>query len=497
MSERKRWEPLPHQAAFLASAAREVFLGGAAGPGKSEALVIGALRHVDQPRYRAILFRNTYPELQKSIIDRTLKYYPSVGGAYVSSPAPEWRFPSGARIYCAQLDSDQDVNKYQGAEFAYIGFDELAHFSEYQYTYMISRLRSADGIPLRLRAASNPPDDDRGQWLLRRFAPWVYTPGEYTDEYAGPYAKPGERLLYARLGGQDQLVWPGDELHCPICDQAWLVPERAPPCTDRRVDHPAVHDRVFIPARLEDNPYLADDGEYAANLQQLDPLTYEQLRHGNWMARASSGMFFKKAWFKVVDLGDCPARTQWKALARYWDRAATLPSKENPDPDYTVGALHGLDRHGIEWVLDVVRCRVEPSGMEDLIRETAEDDVKEWGKRAYTVGIEVDPGSAGKFEAKMLSKALGRFSVREVPATGSKIVRAKPFSAFAKNGHVRMLRGDWNRTYITELEAFPEGGHDDQVDASSGAHSLLMTGSKGGGAKTRGKRAYASSMGGY
>lgn len=489
------WKPnAGPQEAFLRSNAFELLFGGQAGGGKSEVLLAGYLTYVDRPRYRGVIFRRSFPELERSVIERSRQLF--TGWGEYNDAKHFWRFPSGAVLEFSYLDRDSDVHKYQSAEFQYVAWDELTtQPTEYPYTYMISRMRSSDGIPLRLRAATNPGGPGE-PWVLRRFAPWLYQPGYYLDEYSGPYAASGERHWFCRLDGHEQLVDEDDEIECGSCGAVWSATER-PPADDKRLgcDHPVARSRVFIRSTLEDNPYLAADGEYQAGLQALDPLTYAKLRGGDWMARPAPGMFFKKGWFQVEDRP--PARTEFEAIVRYWDRAATEPDETNPEPDWTAGVLEGRDRHGLLWVLDVARERVEPHAVEDLIRETAKADVKRWGKKLVTVGLEQDPGSAGKTEIAHMTKQLQGYAVEVNKPTGDKVTRAKPWSSQAKAGNVRMLKAPWNRRYVDEHVAFPFGANDDQVDGSSGAFSVLMRVVGKGRAKTGGKRSYANALGGF
>lgn len=165
------WSPTPKQADFLSSPDDEVLFGGAAGGGKSDAMIMDALgyphRGFDNPKYRALLLRKTFPQLRE-IIDRTRAIYPRViEGAEYKEAAREWQFPSGAKIIFGYCERDPDVLQYQGQEFAWIGIDELGHFpTSYVYEYLTSRLRSTDrGLRCYMRASCNPGP----KWIMQRF----------------------------------------------------------------------------------------------------------------------------------------------------------------------------------------------------------------------------------------------------------------------------------------------------------------------------------------
>lgn len=181
-------KPHPQQALFLSLDVREAFYGGAAGGGKSDALLMGALQYSQVPGYAALLLRKTYSDLSmpKALMDRALEWLRPTD-AHWSVVNKRFTFPSGATITFGNLDSENDKFKYQSAEFQYIGFDELTQFTETQYTYLFSRLRRLMGVevPLRMRAASNPGGAGH-EWVRRRFidkgAPGaIFVPARMTD----------------------------------------------------------------------------------------------------------------------------------------------------------------------------------------------------------------------------------------------------------------------------------------------------------------------------
>lgn len=428
------WQPNPGpQTAFLASSAYEVLYGGAAGGGKTSALVVGPLRFVGHPRFHAISFRRTFPELEKSLIEEARRIYPVVApGAKYNDQKKAWRFPSGAVHYFGHMEHNDSVELYKSAEFQWIGFDQLEDFTEYQYTYMLSRARSSHGVPIRIRASANPGGIGQ-EWIMRRWAPWLDTrPG-----YSGPRARPGEILWYLNTRHGEEWV---------------------PPRT------PGALSRTFIPARLRDNPKLMEaDPDYEVRLLGLDPVSRARLLDGDWLVRPAAGAYFKRGWFEIVDAAPADARR-----VRYWDRAATEPHEGNRDPDWTVGVKLSRSTSGVFFVEDVVRLRGRPLLVRDTIRATAELD-----GRNVIVGIEQDPGQAGVVEAEDYVRLLAGFSVKLVKPTGDKLTRAGPAIAQAEARNIKLVRGQWNEAFVQTLEGFPEWPHDDDVDALSGAVAML------------------------
>lgn len=221
--------------------------------------------------------------------------------------------------------------------------------------------------------------------------------------------------------------------------------------------------RLFVPAKLDDNPYL-DSESYLKSLEQLDPVTRKQLREGDWSIRPEGNMF-KRAWFEVVD--NAPPFVR---CSRGWDFAAT--EEIAGDPDYTVGTKIGVDASGTYYICDVVRTRSTPYDVEKIVAQCAAMDGKE-----VTVRLEQEPGASGKsvvshFQRNVL---LGYTCVART-ASGDKVTRAKPLSAAAEQRRVKLVRGAWNSAFIDEVCAFPGAGHDDQVDATvNGFDELTVT----------------------
>ena len=176
----------------------------------------------------------------------------------------------------------------------------------------------------------------------------------------------------------------------------------------------------------------------------------------------AEGGLFKREWFSKF-IETIPA--QVAARVRYWDKAATAG-----DGDYTVGVRMSRTAEGLFYVEDVVRGRWSPGERDKVIRQCAETDPP-----GTQIWIEQEPGSSGVDSVQALIKTLSGYSVHADRVTGNKQVRAEPFAAQCEAGNVVMVKGFWNNAFLDELLVFPNGQHDDQVDAASGAFSKLTT----------------------
>jgi predicted phage terminase large subunit-like protein len=382
----------------MLDAYEEAFYGGAAGGGKSDALLMAALQYIDQPGYAAILFRKTYADLilPGALMDRAREWLGGTDAQWKESEKT-YHFPSEATLTFGYLDNDADVYRYQSSEFQFVGFDELTQFKEFQYRYLFSRVRrlkTAD-VPLRMRAASNPGNIGH-DWVKQRFL----------------------------IEGADK-------------------------------------GRPFIRATLQDNPFL-DQESYIKGLENLDPTTRQQLLNGNWDARADGGKF-KREWFKLDEAAPNNAR-----YVRYWDMAATEKNSKN-DPDWTAGCLLGKTPEGMYFIKDVRHRRGTPQQIEALITQTAQLD----GPKV-TVYMEQEPGASGKSLIDYYTRqVLGGFTFYGDKPQADKTTRADPVSSQAEAGNIHIVQGTWINDFLDELESFPNGSHDDQVDALSGAFAQL------------------------
>lgn len=407
--------PQPKQEAFLRLQALQKFYGGAAGGGKSITLMLGASRYVDVPGYSALLLRRTYPELALSggLIDVGQRMFGGTAAKW-NQTGKKWTFPSGAKIEFGYLANEADKYRYKSTEYQYIAFDELTHFSLTQYLYLFSRLRRpSEGIlslvPLEMCSGSNP-------------------------------------------GG------PGHE---------WVKELFVDPAT--RAD-----DAIYMPARIADNRKL-DRESYVRGLMHLPSLERDRLLEGDWDA-SEDGKRFWATWFHAVDNLDmrgvetAPPVTR---MLRSWDIAATEPTSERPEPDWTVGTLWARHADNTATIVDNVRVRVGPGQLEKVLAKTAERD----GIRT-TIRIEQEPGASGKLWAYDLARRVlaGHDVIIGLPV-GNKDVRARPLASAAERGLVYMVRGHWNHAFLDELQRFDpmvKDQVDDQVDAASAGYSEIM-----------------------
>lgn len=426
---------------FLASNADIVIYGGAAGGGKTYSLLLECLRHVDNSKFNAVVFRRQANQITNAggLWDTAIGMYAQLGARFKSSPSPQVVFPSGANIGFHHLQLERDVYAWQGSQIALIAFDELTHFTEKQFFYMLSRNRSLCGIKPYVRATTNP---DADSWVAEFISWWI----DQETGYSIPERSGKVRYFY-RVDGS--ILW-GDTI------QELVNKYQADPKLCKSV--------TFIASSIYDNQILLEaNPEYLANLNGLDIVEKERLLKGNWKIRPSAGLYFKRENVRIVQ--HIPDNII--SVCRSWDLAATEITNENKNPDRTAGVLMGRLKSGEFIVLDVIRRAANAADVRRMIVQTAKADRADYG--LHTITLPQDPGQAGKDQAATYVKALAGHKVRTAPVTGSKIVRAVPFSAQWQGGNVLLLAGDWNKEYLQELEGFPDALHDDMVDASSDA----------------------------
>lgn len=443
------------QTAFMCSPADIVIFGGAAGGGKSWALLMEGLRHKDIAGFSGVVFRKNYTQITASggLWDAASKLYGQVQGAKPKkTPKLHWLFtPSNARIHFAHLEREENLMSWQGTEICYLAFDELTHFSRHQFLYMLSRNRSTCGIRPYVRATCNPDSDS---WVADFISWWINQDTGYPI-----YERSGVVRYMCVLN--DTIYW-GSNPH-ELAKKHGVNVEECKSVT-------------FIASKLTDNKVLmAKDPSYMANLKALAEIDKERLLYGNWKIRPAAGMYFKTENFTFVDA--IPKNIV--AYARSWDLAATEPTPLNPDPDATAGVLMGLLDDGRVIVIDVKRKQIKANDARNLLRNMAAIDQAKY--KFVQITIPQDPGQAGKAQAQSLVSMLTGYSVEIVSPTGSKEVRATPFASQVQAGNVLILKGEWNDMYLSELESFPESKHDDMVDASSDAFNKLMNSRSWGG----------------
>jgi len=241
------------QTEFLASSEQEVLYGGAAGGGKSYAMVADPVRYLNNPSANMLLVRRSTEELRELISVSKQLYPKAIPGAKFLERDKTWVTPSGATLWMSYLDRDDDVTRYQGQAFNWIGFDELTQWpTPYAWDYMRSRLRTASGsnLGLQQRATSNPGGPGHA-WVKKMFV---------------DPSKPNEAFDAVDPETGEVLVWPKSSKFAVANDL---------------VGKPMLK-RKFIPATLFDNPYLAEDGLYEANLLSLPEHQRRQLLEGDW-----------------------------------------------------------------------------------------------------------------------------------------------------------------------------------------------------------------------
>ena len=449
------------QERFLATSADICIYGGAAGGGKTFGLLLEPLRHMKNKDFNSVIFRRDYTQVTSpgGLWDSSKKIYSYVKGCYpLKTPKLHWNFQSGASVNFAQLGSDEDCLSWQGSQVTMIGFDELTHFSEYQFFYMLSRNRTDSGVAPYVRATCNP---DADSWVAEFINWWI-------DPDTG-YPIP------ERSGKVRWMVRLNEAIY-------WFDTRQE--AIDAAIENGMDYEKAvimaksvtFIASTLQDNKILMkNDPGYMANLMALALVERERLLYGNWKIKAAAGLMFKRT--KVNMLENLP--TDVILWARGWDLAATSED-EDGDPAYTAGVLIGKRKNGRYIIADVINRRSDSAEVRELIKMTCITDRAKHGR--VVTRLPQDPGQAGKDQAQSFLKFLSGFTVKIVPESGDKVTRAEPLSAQwlglegMDKGNVDVLIADWNEMYFNQMENFPQSKFKDMVDASSSAFSEIENG---------------------
>jgi predicted phage terminase large subunit-like protein len=428
------------QTAFLSSPADIVFYGGGAGGGKSWSILLEAVRNIANPKFNATYFRRTFPQIRNpgGLWDASMAVFPLVGGVPRQS-ALKWVFPSGAYAVMRHLKQESNVLDWQGTELVYVAMDELTHFSEFMFWYILSRMRSTSGVAPYFRGTCNPVtvDDPTGGWVRKMIDWWIGEDGLAIAERSG--------VVRHFLRRDGEIVW---------------------------FDEPTAETKsfTFIRSSVYDNPaLLKKDPNYLNNLKALPQVERERLLGGNWNVKAVSGKVFRHEWFEVIDqLPLSVLQNPQSKRVRFWDFAGTIAKNRGDDPDWTVGVEMLLAPDGIAYVLDAIVEQQTPAGVDRLVVNTASQDGRGCAVRWFQ-----DPGQAGLYQGEKLRSQLRGYDACGVVCQLDKYNRAKPFSRAAELGEVKLLRGGWNQGFLNELSQFPDARHDDQVDGASGAYNEL------------------------
>lgn len=451
MDEAKVLRPQPGpQEMFLATSADICIYGGAAGGGKTYGLLLEPLRHKNNPKFGAVIFRKNAIQvtIEGGLLDESISMYTGIKGAELKqNPRPRWMFDGGAKVSFAHIERDEDLYKWQGSQIAAIMFDELTHFSQNQFFYMLSRNRSVCGVKPYVRATCNP---DADSWVAAFISWWI-------DHDTGYPIKERSGRIRWMIRRDEVINWADSR------EELW---KRFNLLTDEEKSEPK--SVTFIASTLYDNQVLMKkDPSYIANLKALSLIERERLLLGNWKIKPAAGLYFQRSQIgKILD--SVPNDViRW---VRSWDLAATADD-EGGEPAYTSGILMGKRKSGRYVIADVINVRQTAGDVRKTIKATAMFDMAKY--RRVRIRLPQDPGQAGKDQAQSYIKYLAGFDVTALPETGSKEVRAEPMAAQWQAGNFDVVMGEWNEVYFNQLESFPLSKFKDMVDAGSSAFAEL------------------------
>ncbi|MDD1770019.1 MAG: phage terminase large subunit [Methanomassiliicoccales archaeon] len=443
--------------------------GGAAGGGKSSSAVAFPLKWAHLHGMRSLILRRQSKDLD-DIIHKSWDLYPTVcpGASKVQSPHYRWTFPSGAEVTLSHCNNEDDWKSYDGWEINLLIFDELTHFTEQQYTFLIGRNRSSrPGLPVYVRATTNPGGTGH-EWVFKRWSAWL-----------NPNFKARGLPERSDEGGRLPPAKPGEIWHVYLDDDGQEVYSREPVFNPDGT--PKTLSRTFIPAMLADNQHA--DPKYGARVSAIpDRVRRLQLRDGNWLVKTVEGALFKG----VQRFTRLPSEGGY-GIAYGADLAYTASTKA----DWSV-LLRGYIFDSDIYIVGMERKQVEATSFVLTMKAKL---TERRGIVRWYIGGGGEKGTA-QFISKHLCDANNRTYLRALGATADKLVRATPVASTwnvptddegkpieGKRGHIFVpgedseLYGEWVDVFLNEVLSFTgdpkKDDHDDIVDALAALHDEL------------------------
>lgn len=432
-----------------------ILLSGAAGSSKSYSLLLRMLRYMDDKFFDAIYFRRTGPQIkgQGGLWDNAKDLFMKFGANCVDSRTEAtFKTEDGDGAVAKFMHMEHEKNKldHQGLQYSAIFFDELTHFTESQFTYLLSRLRSQSETSSFVMASMNP---DADSWCLKWVLPWLDEEGYVREDLNGKI-----KYFYT-IDGEPIFGDTREELEDKFPHMAHIKNPR----TGEYVHIPP-KSCVVIASTIFDNPILIEKNpNYLAELQALPSVERARLLHGNWFARPEGSGHFKREWLHKIDR---PPEGTW---ARAWDKASEEPSEKEWRPDFTASIKMVKNRSGEICIVG------------DYIPEHSDDTFKgrfrkRAGARDVVIGnqaqhdtvdcvqvLPIDPGAAGKSEYQEAAKKLIALGIRvkpdPMPTNKSKLTKFMPFSSACENGLVSICESTFPdkatlEFFYKELESF-------------------------------------------
>jgi len=470
------------QSDFLSTAADVAIYGGAAGGGKSYGLLMDVVRGVYKPGFNAVIFRRKRGNLSEIWGDAQDLYGEAFPEAeFLHSRPYRVRFPSGATLKLMHLHKEENKEDHKGAQYDFIGFDELTEFTQSQFSYLLTRNRTTnDGVTPWVRATTNPK---KNSWVRQWVDPYIDDDGFPIEEKCG-------EIMHFTADDDGDIRWVSSD---------WSKKVEG---SDSIIVRPTSF--TFIAATLEDNPELLEKNpNYASQLHNQSRVVRMQLLRGNWDAEQRGGPF-KHHSIQTKKREELPDLT---GEVRYWDLADTEPHPDNPEPCHTAGLrVAVIERMWTVCMFDGDEedepCYFWEQGRRDgecprCGRETLDSQTREvvivtgadWFRLSgskkrermqrvarsdgtgVTIGVEQEPGATGKESARDYEEEVfgPEYHVVSDRPTGKKENRIASVTGHAEQGRLWVVDAPWSRDFIDALEALDPK---DVADALAGGYRL-------------------------